>query len=147
MFRMKPPKPIGSVSKPDMLINVSREEIPSAVPAEKGESVEISEADTHDQVYEALMEEYNMPPTEVIPSINGGLPITMTVKKGRAESLGGSMAHGFLNQTGTQVQQIKYAAFQQTMSSLKRNDLSQKRRPFSPPMKFKDNRSDVVKNM
>ena len=45
---MKPPKPIGSVSKPDMLINVSREEIPSAVPAEKGESVEISEADTHD---------------------------------------------------------------------------------------------------
>lgn len=55
---------------------------------------EISEADTYDQIYDILMDEYGLPENKKeVPSINGGLPITMTVVKGsstREGSVGGN---------------------------------------------------------
>lgn len=69
---------------------------------------EPSETDTQDKVYEMLLEEYAQPPAEKVPSLNGGMPITMTVKKNRAESLGGTSSEmnyiSGLNKTGTHVQ-------------------------------------------
>ena len=55
---------------------------------------EPSEADTYDQIYDILMDEYGLPDNKKeVPSINGGLPITVTVKKGsstREGSVGGN---------------------------------------------------------
>ena len=54
-----------------------------------------------------LMDEYKEPQQTKIPSINGGLPITMSMKKGKVDSLGGSFKDISslvgLNKTGTQV--------------------------------------------
>lgn len=70
---------------------------------------EPSDTDTQDRVYEMLMDQYAEQPAEKVPSINGGLPITMTVKNNRADSLGATSSeinYVGLNKTGTQVQRF-----------------------------------------
>lgn len=59
---------------------------------------ETSEADTYDQIYDILMDEYGLPDNKKeVPSINGGLPITMTVVKGSSTREGSVSGNSSVN--------------------------------------------------